>query len=391
MELKITATPVFEKNWKAFQSEARYIINEGGSRSSKTYSILQCFILLALTNPNRTISIIRSTNVNVVKGPVKDLVDILRDLGIYNEKSYYSKDGYYKFSNGSIIEWFGCDDASKLRGRKRDYAWLNEAQEIDYDIYYQIAIRTTKKIVFDYNPSAPDSYLYQIPDEKCIRIHSTYKDNPFVAESFIEQVEETRDSDPDYYTIFALGKRCFSSENVFREWPQVPKPDHLHDYIYAIDFGHVHATAMVKIWFSRTTREVWVEEVIYEKGLTSTDILKIMELKGVEKHVPIIAETARPEILTDFRRAGYTVHLADKNVQDGLLTMKSFKIQISPEATNLKKENFNYRYKKVNGKQSEEPVKLWDDLIDALRYGMMYIKKFVVNNGTPRRVRTFNF
>lgn len=92
--------------------------------------------------------------------------------------------------------------------------------------------------------------------------------------------------------------------------------------------------------------------------------------------MPIISETARPEIIQDFKRAGYTVIPADKNVLDGILTMKSFAIQISPEAENLRKENFNYRYRKVNGEITEQPVKLWDDAIDALRYATMYIKKY---------------
>jgi len=347
---------------------------------------------MCLNTPNVLVSIIRKTGPALQASVIRDLIEVLREMGIYDKDSHEVKNQIYRFPNGSAVEWFAADDEQKLRGRKRDYAWLNEANELSYEDVQQVALRTTKKIVCDFNPSQPDSWLYVLPEDKCELIHSTYHDNPFLTQEIRDQIESYRNSDPDYYTIFALGQRAFSSENVFREWLGCARPEHLHDFVYGIDFGYTHPTAMVRVWYSQTQRELWVEEVVYASGLTSTDIIEQMQIIGVEKHVPIISETARPEIIQDFKRAGYTVIPADKNVLDGILTMKSFAIQISPDAENLRKENFNYRYRKVNGAISEQPVKLWDDAIDALRYATMYIKKYCLREpGTGMKKQIWRF
>ena len=136
------------------------------------------------------------------------------------------------------MEFFSIDQEQKLRGRKRDIGWLNEANECTYDDFQQVAMRTTDKITVDYDPSAVESYLYHLPYDRTVKIHSTYKDNPFLPKAIIEQIESYKESDPDYYTIFALGERSFSKENVFSQWPKLnAKPEHLNDFIYGIDYG----------------------------------------------------------------------------------------------------------------------------------------------------------
>lgn len=227
MNINLKATPVFEKNWAALQSKKRWIVNQGGSRSSKTYSLCQCFVLLCLQTPNILVSIIRKTGPSLNASVIRDLVEVMRTLGVYDSKAHEIKNQIYRFPNGSAIEWFPADDEQKLRGRKRDYGWLNEANELTYEDVQQIALRTTKKIVCDFNPSQPDSWLYDLPEDKCELIHSTYHDNSFLTQEIRDQIESYRNSDPDYYTIFALGQRAFSSENVFREWPGCSRPEHL--------------------------------------------------------------------------------------------------------------------------------------------------------------------
>lgn len=392
-EITIKGTRVFEDNWKALQSSNRFIVNEGGSRSSKTWSLCQCLILYCLQNPNKMISIVRKTGPALRATVYRDFFDVLKSLDLYDESNHRKMEGLYQFPNGSTVEFFSVDQEQKVRGRKRDICWANEANELNYEDFQQLALRTSEKMIVDYNPSAPESYLYYLPEDKTVLIHSTYRDNPFLSKEIVEQIESYKFSDPDYYSIFTLGKRCFSRENVYPEWPTSPtKPDHLHDFIYAIDYGFTHPTALLKIWYTPESREIYVEELIYESYLTPTDIVERFDSLNIAKHAQIIAETARPEINNDLKRKGYKITNANKNVSEGILNVKTFNITISSLAENTIKENFNYRYKKHNGKISEEPVKLYDDSMDALRYGLMYIKRYCLKeNNRPSQVYSFDF
>lgn len=393
MEISIKATTVFQRNWDALHTEGiRFIKNEGGSRSSKTYSICQALILWSIQNPRRVVSVVRKTGPALSATVMRDFLEVLKELGLWSEKNWSKGGRCYTFDNGTIVEFFSVDSEQKLRGRKRDMAWVNEANELHYDDFQQLNLRTTGKIIVDYNPSEVDSYLYALPDDKTISIHSTYLDNPFLSQSIIDEIEGYKTRDEDYYTIFGLGRRAYSRENVYVEWPtRRQKPNSFTDFVYAIDYGYQHPTALVKIYFNPEGREAHIEELIYESYLTSSDIVEKMNSLKLDKSKPVISETARPEIIADLRRAGYRMVEANKNVKDGINTVKTFAISVDEFATNIRKENQNYRYKKHNGVVTEEIVKQWDDAMDAIRYGLMYVKKHCLREtNSSKQVYQFN-
>lgn len=381
--MEIQATRVFEENWEALHSSCRFQKNEGGSRSSKTYSIIQCLILWCLQNPNKTVSVIRKTFPSLRASAYRDFIEIMKEMELYSQFQHSKSEHIYKFHNGSQIEFFSADDEQKLRGRKRDIAWVNEATELAWEEFQQINMRTSEKIILDYNPSSVESWLYNLPEDKTRFIHSTFLDNPFLSESIREEILNYKNSDPDYYQIFTLGKRCFSRENVYHQWQQGERPEHLTEHIYAIDFGFNHETALVRIFYHPNHNEIWVEELIYESGLTSQDLVDKMEWLTLDKSRILVTETARPEIVTDLKRAGYKCVLAQKDVKEGILVVKGFKISVSPDSKNIHKENYNYRYKKINGIISEEVIKLYDHAMDAVRYGAFYIKKHCLRSNNP--------
>ena len=375
-ELNLKATTVFQKNWEAIQSTSRFIVNEGGSRSSKTYSICQVLILYLLQNPNKTVSIVRASFPSLRATVMRDFFEVLQELDMYDVKYHSKTEHIYTFPNGAKCEFFSADQEQKLRGRKRDICWVNESNELDYESFQQLNMRTNEKVIVDYNPSAVESYLYALPEDKSTRIHSTYHDNPFLSKDIIEEIEGYKDSDPDYYQIFTLGKRCFSRENVYNKWDTLDqRPPHLTEHIYAIDYGYTHPTAMVRIWYHPNHKDVFIEEVIYESHLTSGDILRKFQENEVDSSKMIVAETARPEVNADLRREGYRIQEATKDVRDGILNVKSFRVTCSSKSHNIIKENFNYRYRKINGIILEEPIKLFDDAMDAIRYGLMWVKR----------------
>ena len=165
MQLKIKATPVFERNWEALLGPHRFIRNEGGSRSSKTYSICQCLILWCLQNPNKLVSVIRKTSPALAATVMRDFFDVLRSIEIYDEANHSKMDRTYRFANGSMVEFFSVDNEQKIRGRKRDIAWINEANELFAEDFKQLNLRTTEKLIVDYNPSEIHSWCYELPPD----------------------------------------------------------------------------------------------------------------------------------------------------------------------------------------------------------------------------------
>lgn len=381
-QLEIKATTIFEKNWAALCGDKRFIRNEGGARSSKTYSICQALIVWSLNHPGKLISIVRKTGPALSATVMRDFFEVLKSMDLYDVNAHSRGARTYTFANGTMIEFFSVDSEQKLRGRKRDIAWINEANELYYDDFQQLNLRTIEKIIVDYNPSEIDSYLYALPPENTVRIHSTFLDNPFLEKDIVKEILNYQNTDEDYYTIFGLGERAFSRENVFTRWDIAESLEGMDDWIYAIDYGYQHPTALVKIHYSRVEKKIFIEELIYESHLTSTDIIDRMNQLQIDKTRVIISETARPEIVADIRRSGYKIVNAIKDVKDGINVVKTFKVVLSSSAKNIIKENENYRYKKHNGVVTEEVIKSWDDAMDAIRYGCMYIKKFCIREST---------
>ncbi len=174
--MEIKSTVIFEKNYEALNDPSlRFVINEGGSRSSKTYSLCQLVIIYCLQNNNKVVSIIRKTFPALRATVLRDFIEILKELNIYSVEDHNKSEHIYTFPNGSIVEFFSVDDEQKIRGRKRDIAWCNEANELYFDDFTQLNMRTESKLIFDYNPSESTSWLYELPTDESIMIKSTYK------------------------------------------------------------------------------------------------------------------------------------------------------------------------------------------------------------------------
>lgn len=372
MELK--STIVFERNYDAlYNNKARFIINEGGSRSSKTYSLCQLILVYCLQNKGVVVSIIRKTFPALRATAMRDFLEVLKDAGIYEKTSHNMSEHIYSFNNGSIVEFFSVDDEQKIRGRKRHLAWCNEANELYYDDFTQLNMRTESKLIFDYNPSDSNSWLYDLPKNESILIKSTYKDNPFLPESIKTQIEDLKRTDEALYQIYALGEKAISKSNIYSNWTFLPhRPARFTQFIYGIDFGYNHPTALVRIYWHE--KDIFIEPVIYESYLTTSDLLDRFEKLGIEPNADIIADYARPEIIAELNNNGYNVINANKSVKKGIDNVKTFGI-FCMENEALKKEYQNYKWKKVGDQITDEPVKLWDDAMDATRYAVAYIKE----------------
>jgi phage terminase large subunit len=372
--MEIKSTVIFEKNYEALNDPSlRFVINEGGSRSSKTYSLCQLVIIYCLQNNNKVVSIIRKTFPALRATVLRDFIEILKELNIYSVEDHNKSEHIYTFPNGSIVEFFSVDDEQKIRGRKRDIAWCNEANELYFDDFTQLNMRTESKLIFDYNPSESTSWLYELPTDESVLIKSTYKDNPFLPQSIRSQIEDLKRTDEALYQIYALGEKAISKSNIYSNWSFIPhRPARFVNYVYGLDFGYNHPTALMRVYWC--DNDIYIEPVIYESYITTPMLIDKMQSFNVEKTITIVADYARPEIIAELNNAGYDVQNANKVVKKGIDNIKTFGVLCQDDKA-LKKEYENYKWKKVGDMITDEPVKMFDDAMDAIRYATTHIRQ----------------
>jgi phage terminase large subunit len=369
-QLKIKATPVFYANKKAYEDGYPIICNEGGSRSSKSYSVVQLLIHIALSKPNTRISCVSHSLPHIKRGVYRDFKGIMEQWGIWDEKDFRYTDFIYTFKNGSYIELFGLEDPDKAKGPARDILFVNEANLISKALFDQLLIRTTGQSFLDWNPADFISWVYEVADNPMNkRIHSTYLNNiTNLSESQIRNIEQYKDLPDDFmWKVYGLGERGSAKEIIYTQWKQYDEaPD--GDVFYGLDFGYVHPAALIKV--THHEGQNYFEEIVYQSGLTLSDLSRLIKEKLPER-ATIYADAAEPKSIEELYRQGFNIKPAQKDVWAGIVKMKSYPINLHYNSKNLRREFMSYKWKKdKNDNVIEEPVKANDDLMDACRYAV---------------------
>ena len=369
-QLKIKATPVFYANKKAYEDGYPVICNEGGSRSSKSYSVVQLLIHIALSKPNTRISFVSHSLPHIKRGVYRDFKGIMEQWNIWDEKDFRYTDFIYTFKNGSYIELFGLEDPDKAKGPARDILFVNEANLISKALFDQLLIRTTGQVFLDWNPADFISWVYEVADNPTNkRIHSTYLNNiSNLSDSQIRNIEQYKDLPDDFmWKVYGLGERGSAKEIIYTQWKQYDEaPD--GDVFYGLDFGYVHPAALIKV--THHEGQNYFEEIVYQSGLTLSDLSRIIKEKLPER-ATIYADAAEPKSIEELYRQGFNIKPAQKDVWAGIVKMKSYPIKLHYNSKNLRREFMSYKWKKdKNDNVIEEPVKANDDLMDACRYAV---------------------
>ena len=369
-QLKIKATPVFYANKKAYEDGFSVICNEGGSRSSKSYSVVQLLIHIALSKPNTRISFVSHSLPHIKRGVYRDFKGIMEQWNIWDEKDFRYTDFIYTFKNGSYIELFGLEDPDKAKGPARDILFVNEANLISKALFDQLIIRTTGQVFLDWNPADFISWVYEVADNpKNKRIHSTYLNNiTNLSDSQIRNIEQYKDLPDDFmWKVYGLGERGSAKEIIYTQWKQYDEaPD--GDVFYGLDFGYVHPAALIKV--THHEGQNYFEEIVYQSGLTLSDLSRLIKEKLPER-ATIYADAAEPKSIEELYRQGFNIKPAQKDVWAGIVKMKSYPINLHYNSKNLRREFMSYKWKKdKNDNVIEEPVKANDDLMDACRYAV---------------------
>jgi phage terminase large subunit len=358
-------------------TNARFRIHQGGTRSGKTYAICQYLAYLITTSTKPlTISIIRKT-LPALKGSVqRDFLQILEATGIYWKGVHNKSENTFRY-NGHLIEFLSVDEPQKIRGRKRDIAYLNEGNELLLEDFRQINMRTTGFVIIDFNPSDPIHWIYDelITREDCDTWITTYKDNKFLSAELVNEIERMRERDPDYWRVYGDGQRAvFSKRQIFSNWGFIsinsfPKFD---DVILGLDYGYSNdPTAIVEVYKQGDT--LYLHEICYATGMTNQDIINLIKENGHAETL-IIAESAEPKSNDELKRSGLWVKPAIKgtgSVNAGISLMKEFNIIGSEQSKNLKQEYLSYYWQELkDGTIINKPLDKANHLMDAARYAI---------------------
>lgn len=368
--LKVKANRTAKETIKALlHSGRRYIVNEGGSRSGKTFGTMQMLIYYAVNHPKTRITVVSHSLPHLKKGAMRDFIDIMQDWKWYVEDEHNKTDGVYNFDNGSYIEFYGLEDAAKARGSGRDILFINEANLIDKALFDQLDMRTTFKVIIDLNPADFDSWCYKIADsDDAVKIHSTYLDNPFLSDVQKRVIESYKDADEMMWRVYGLGLRGTSREQIYTHWKLtdfIPSGD----TFYGLDFGYNVPTALVRITLHENA--IYAKEVTYKTGLTTSDLIEVLRDNIHSQYAEIYADSAEPKTIEEIYRHGFNIKPSDKDVTEGIRKIKSMPLYIDKDSVNLISEIKKYKWKvDKNDKVLDEPTKENDHLLDALRYGV---------------------
>lgn len=338
---------------------------------------MQLFIVKALSE-ECIITIARKTLPALKASAYRDFLDILMKNDLYNPTNHNKSELTYTLGK-SLIEFISVDQFDKVKGRKRNYLFINEANELNYNDFTQLALRTTKQIYMDLNPSHAEEHWIEekIKTRKDLTvIHSTYKDNPFLEREVIFEIERLRETDPNLWRVYGLGEMGIAEARIYNHFNLIDElPENYSRRVYGIDFGFNNPTAVGEV--REKDDEYYVHELLYEKGLTNADLIAKLETLNIDRTCIIFCDSAEPQRIEELRRAGYDARPSNKDVSKGLDTVKSKKIHLTKESVNALKEYHSYSYKVTkDGAILDEPVKVNDHFMDGgIRYPIHTMQK----------------
>ena len=347
----------------------RNYVFQGSSRAGKTYNIVLWMVINILNEENKVYSIVRKT-LPALKGSVlRDLKEILIKLNLYEQSKWHAVDGYVEIGS-NIIEFFSLDSEEKVRGRKRDICFVNEATEITYDEYVQLSLRTSERMILDFNPSLWQSWLYDMEkqDDTFYTI-VTYKDNPFLSNTQVEEIEKLETRDPNLWRVFGLGLKGIPTRVVFNHQQYYDElPEGIKLLGYGIDIGFNDANTLIRVY--KSGESIYCEEMLYLRNTTISDfIYKIKDL-GINLTDDFIVDSAAPQAIAEMSRAGINAKPVRKDtILSGIDQIKRHNLFVNSQSKNLIEELNSYVWKSdKNGNNLDEPEDRNNHLLDALRY-----------------------
>ena len=378
-EMHVTRTKVFD--WLE-KTDKRINLLVGSAGSSKSHSMAQFFIMKMFQEHDKSFLVLRKTLPALRITAYKLVRDLLSKYDL--PYSLNKSEMLIKAGDGNEMLFKGLDDPEKIKSFESNYIWIEEATEINYNDFMQLNLRLrrqtekTNQMYLSFNPISKQNWIYthlveqkpsSIKDDISI-CHSTYKDNPFLNREYVAELEDLVNKDRVYYEVYALGKWGVLKNIIYNHYKIIKLsefPEVFDETVYGLDFGYNNPSALVQI--NIKDKVLFVSELLYEKGLTNTDLIKKLEVLVPDKSCPVYADTSEPARIEEIKKAGFNVYPSDKSVKDGIDCIKGQKINVLDSSVNLLNELSGYRYREdKDGNVLDEPVKFKDHLMDSLRY-----------------------
>ena len=374
----MNVTFTFEKLLDAFVNPRyRGIASKGGTRSGKTWSVLQMLHILAKTNPNPlVISCVAATFPMVKRGMLRDFKAMVAAEGDWDENRFNKTESTYEYENGTIIEFFSCDNAGKVHGPARDILFINEAQSIPREIYRQLDIRTRKKVIIDFNPVRKFWGETEFAGDRYVTIHSTYLDNPYLTPEQVHAIEKNK-GDANWWRVYGEGMTGGVEGNVYPEYEVIDEmPEVYTGRCLGLDFGFTNdPTAIVDIRFEGYN--LFLDLLMYETGLTNPRIGDYLTGQAINRIVTV-CDSAEQKSIVELQRAKVKATPAIKgkgSIASGIQQVKTFKLFVTKRSTHMMDELDNYKWVKdeLNDTYTNVPIDAWNHSLDAMRYGVDYL------------------
>jgi phage terminase large subunit len=362
---------------KILKLKKRIKIIQGGTSAGKTFGIIPILIDKAATNPNIEISIVAESIPHLRRGALKDFLNIMKWTNRFFDDRFNKSLLRYEFANGSYIEFFSADDSSKLRGARRDILYINECNNVTFESYNELSIRTKQEIYLDFNPANEFWVHTELKNESDSDfLILTYQDNEALDERIVKEIEKNRDKAKtssywdNWWRVYGEGLIGMLEGVVFSNWKIIDKiPEDARLLGVGLDFGFtVDETAIIEVYNYNGQRIL--NEICYQTGLVNTEIAK-----KLQKNVIAYADSSEPKSIEEIRRTGQLIKGVTKgndSINFGIQIMQSQDYLVTSKSTNLIKELRSYCWDKdKTGKQLNKPTGSMNHAVDAVRYHEM--------------------
>jgi phage terminase large subunit len=356
----------------------------GGTSASKTISILLWLIDYAQSTKDQKISVVSETFPHLKRGAIRDFLTIMQEHKYFKDARWNKTDCIYSYETGSIIEFFSADQPGKVRGPRRDVLFINEANNISYETYTQLEIRTKKIVWLDWNPVSEFWWYEEVLGKQDVDfITLTYLDNEALDPLVVKAIE-VRKGNKNWWKVYGEGQLGEAEGRIYKDWALadgIPHEARLERY--GLDFGYSNdPSAIVAIY--RHNGGFILDEITYQKGLTNKQLADVI---NNEPKALVVADSAEPKSIDEIISYGVNVRPSQKgrdSVNQGIQYVQDQRISVTKRSLNLLKEYRNYLWlTDKDGKVINEPSPIFNHLMDALRYGLESLKPYEDDNPLP--------
>ena len=370
-----------KKFYKLYKNKDRYLILYGGAGSGKSVFAVQKILFRILIEQNHRIAVFRKVGRTLRHSVFELFQNIMSSWNLTGLAKINKSEMTISFpAFNSEILFLGIDNPEKLKSIAGITSiWIEEATELTEDDLKQINLRLRgktknyKQIIMTFNPISELHWIknsfFDNPRDNATIVKSTYLDNKFLDEEYIQEIERLKEQDEMYYKVYALGEWGVIGNLIYHNWDVVKElPDNYDERYYGLDFGFNNPTALVEIRVKDD--EYYLKELIYQTKLTNQDLIGIMKSLGINYNDEVYCDSAEPQRIEELQRAGFNAYNSDKSVLDGIDFVKRKKLHITADSANLLAEIKMYKWAEKDDIPQDKPVKFKDHLMDAMRYAI---------------------